>query len=180
MKRRQPTLPPDDGPERLWRLRLSDGTVRGPLAPEHVRELVEAGVASTDSPIARLGEEEAWQRLGDHRVWRSIAPTKVKLTFAYDAAPDPGIVRVHTHGATAKMMETWRALRRKEQGELGSRTGREEMGRFLQALGFASAVAGLICLGDIIVFTCDLVTAFILLLGLVRVCALVLVWRIVR
>lgn len=180
MTRRPPSIQLDDVAGRVWRLRLKDGTVRGSLAPENVRELVESGVASTDCQIARMGREETWERLGHHPVWRSIAPTKVKLNFAVEAAPDPGIVRDETRQATMKMAETWRGLRRKEQGELGIRTGREEMGRFLQALGFASAVAGLVCLGDIIVFTCELVTAFILLLALVRVCALVLVWRILR
>ena len=72
MKRR-PKLIADDTPEANWRVRLADGSERGPLTATQVRGLLECGAATAKSLIAdRAGHE--WQPLGTHALWPEISP----------------------------------------------------------------------------------------------------------
>lgn len=179
MSRRSPKLFAENEPPREWCLALADGTVRESLSAHHVREIVETGVASADSYILRLGDP-AWQRLGDHPLWAEIAPRAPTVGFAAPAAVDPGVQAHEVHAATPKMQAVWQAQRDHTQRVLQAHAADEDLGRLLQSLGFACGVVGLICLGDIIVFTCPLGMAFVLLVGFVRLISLWLVWRILR
>ncbi len=179
MSRRAPQIRADDGPERVWYLALADGTVRESLSLPNVRSLLEVGVATADSHILRLGDT-AWVRLGDHPVWPEVAPPTTTARFVAPVAVDPGVQSNQVHTATPRMQAIWQEQREIQQAKLQERNLQEDHGRFLQALGFACGVAGLICVGDIIVFTCSLGLAFMLLVGVVRLLSLWLVWRVLR
>ena len=85
-----------------------------------------------------------------------------------------------SNAATPRMEALWRRRRDAAQAAATASAVLEDHGRLLRALGLACAAAGLICVGDIIVFTCGLVTAFVFLLALVRLTALWLVWQAMR
>jgi hypothetical protein len=177
MKRR-PQLPADITPAAVWRLRLADGTERGPLTSAHVRELVECGAADAASLIADVGD--AWQPLGTHALWPEMATRPPATPLRVAGRADPGPVRHDVHAATPRMEALWRGQRDAAQAAATASAVLEDHGRLLRALGLACAAAGLICVGDIIVFTCGLVTAFVFLLALVRLTALWLVWQAMR
>ena len=82
--------------------------------------------------------------------------------------------------ATPRMRALWQEQRDLAHADLMHRAAEEDRGRFQQALGLGCAVVGLICVGDIIVFTCSTGLAFVLLVGFVRLISLWLIWRILR
>jgi hypothetical protein len=179
MSRRPPQLHVESEPPRIWRLRLADGSVQAPLNHLHIQAFVETGAATADSEIAGV-DSDTWQRLGDHPLWPDIAPRVSSVRLVVAAAADPGVVPVEVQAPTPKMQAMWQEHHETVKADLTHRASREDLGRFLQGMACVSAVAGLICIGDIIVFTCTLVTAFIFLVALVRFTALVLVWRAMR
>jgi hypothetical protein len=176
MSRRAPKLIAENEPPRIWRLRLDTGAVEEPLNHLHVRAFVETGVASAESHVAPIGTED-WQRLGDHPMWAEIAPAPTTAKLPAPAAADVGVIPVEVHEATAKMQAIWGEQREIHAAQVAAKAEREELGRFLQGLAYTCAIAGLICVGDIIVFTCSLVTAFVFLVAFVRLIALALVWK---
>ncbi len=177
MNRRSPRLTAENEPPRIWRVRIAPGDVREPLNELHVRALVETGAASAASEIARVGADD-WQRLDAHPLWATLAPQPTNtVRLVAPAAADPGVVRVEVHAPTEKMQALWNEHHETVKADLTSRAVTEDHGRFLQGMAYASAIAGLICVGDVIVFTCSLVTAFVFLIGLVRLTALALVWK---
>jgi hypothetical protein len=176
MSRRPPKLIAETEPPRVWRLRLDRGAIEEPLNHLHVKAFVETGVASADSQIAAVGTD-AWQRLGDHALWADIAPPPSTAKLSVSAPVDVGVIPVAVHQTTPRMQAIWDEQRAIRHERMLAKAEREQFGRFLQGLGYASAIAGLICVGDIIVFTCSLVTAFVFLVALVRLVALALVWK---
>jgi hypothetical protein len=179
MIRRAPKLTAESEPERIWRLRVAPGDVREPLNQLHIRALLESGVASAESAIARIGED-TWQRLSKHPLWTEVAPPATPVPTAKPLPVDPGVIPMAVHEATPKMQAIWQEKREEAQAEALGRAALEEHGQFLQGVGYACGVASLICVGDIILFTCNLATAFVFLVGLVRLTALALVWRAMR
>ena len=113
-------------------------------------------------------------------MWPEVAPPATTARFVAPLAADPGVQSHQVHAATPRMQAVWQEQRDLQHAILQRRSGEEDLGRFLQALGFACGVAGLICVGDIIVFTCSIGLAFMLLVGFVRLISLWLVWRILR
>lgn len=176
MSRRAPKLHAENEPARIWRLRLDDGSVQEPLNHLHVKAFVETGVASAESRIAPVGTED-WQRLGDQPMWAEMAPPPTTAKLSVAAPVDVGVIPVEVHEPTPRMQALWDAQREIHEARIFAKAQHEQLGRFLQGLGYASAIAGLICVGDIIVFTCSLVTAFVFLVALVRLVALALVWK---
>ncbi len=176
MNRRAPKLIAENEPARTWRLRVADGTVHEPLNHLHVKAFVETGVASAESHVAPVGTEE-WQRLGEHAMWADMAPPPTTAKLSVSGPVDVGVIPVEVHAPTPRMQALWDAQREEHKARILAKAEHEHLGRFLQGLGYASAIAGLICVGDIIVFTCSLVTAFLFLVAFVRLIALALVWK---
>jgi len=179
MSRRAPRLVAETEPERVWRLRLAGGEIREPLNHLHVRALVETGAATADSELAGVGQDD-WQRLGDHALWAEVRPVRTEVKLTTPAAADPGVVKNEVHEATPRIQEMWHERRAEAQAIFIARASLQEKAQLLKALGLGSAVAGLICVGDIIVFTCELATAFVFLAAIVRLLAVACVWKIVR
>jgi uncharacterized protein YqcC (DUF446 family) len=179
MIRRKPQLISDPEPERVWCLALADGTVRESLNHLHVRAIVETGVATADSHILRLGET-TWHRLGDHPLWATVAPRASAVNSTQPVAADPGVQAQDVRAVTPRMQALWQEQREVTQAKLQASAVDEDLGRLLQSLGLACGVIGLICLGDIIVFTCSIGIAFMLLVAFVRLLSLWLIWRILR
>ena len=179
MSRRKPRLIADQEPERVWCLALADGTVRESLNYLHVRAIVETGVANADSHILRLGEM-TWHRLGDHPLWPQVAPRASAVSVTQPVAADPGVQAHEVRTATPRMQSLWQEKREATQAKLQTRAVEEDLGRLYQSLSLACGVIGLICLGDIIVFTCSIGIAFMLLVAFTRLVSLWLIWRILR
>ncbi len=179
MSRRKPQLVADQEPERIWCLALADGSVRESLNHLHVRAFVETGVATADSYILRIGET-TWHRLGDHPLWADVAPRVSTVAFTQPVAVDPGVQAHDVRAATPRMQALWQEQREVTQAKLQANAVQEDHGRLLQTLSLACGVIGLICVGDIIVFTCSIGLAFMLLVALVRLTSLWLIWRIMR
>jgi hypothetical protein len=179
MSRRVPRLVAEAEPARIWRLRLASGEIREPLNHLHIRALVETEAATAESEVAPVGEDN-WQRLGGHPLWADVCPARAEVKLAAPAAADPGVVKNEVREATPRMQERWNEKREEAQAVFLAKASQLEKGQLLRALGLGCGVAGLICLGDIIVFTFELAAAFVCLVAFVRLIALFCVWKIVK
>lgn len=78
-------VPEEDKP---WRVRTLDGRVRGPVGITGLHSLMELGLVDASTPIT-FAEEEDWQRISEHPVWKKLRPSAPEFTFRNaDLVPD--------------------------------------------------------------------------------------------
>ena len=190
MSRRRPSLraDPTERP-RPWIIRLPDGQVRGPLSVEDLASLAELGIVCAATEITPSGESD-WRAIGTLPMWAGLSPQR-KLFALRPTVDAPGRAPAKPAEAPAppaspgpSAMDRARRYRERETGRLLTRLYVQDAGRLLEVLGFAAAVAGCVCLGDVVLFGLQPFwhPAFVVfsLVVLSRLMASWFVWQIIR
>lgn len=68
----------DEGAMQPWRVRTTDGQLRGPVGLAGLRSLLEVGILNRAAMIADAKDDD-WRPVGDHPVWLRIQPPPCQL-----------------------------------------------------------------------------------------------------
>ena len=141
---------------RPWRVRTSDGRVRGPLGIEQVKSLLDVGLAKPTDEVSAVDREE-WTPIEEHAMWATLQPKRFVTLPESDLLDRHQDNALPAHSMTVSPeMQMRMSVKRKVEADRVSRSvAYWQFGRAVRGVREAAIFLTFVTVGDLLVSFID-------------------------